>query len=598
MRPWELLPQPFPKDNDPGPNFFYTNFVKPLSLDFIRLMNAGIHIDQKAVKELETTLDNVLAKVAETVKQNKIIQDFQADIYPKKWAEYLASMETKKKNKKHFIKPYNPENALHKTYAFNTRLLQLGNSNDIKTKWSVKDMRSANEFYNDPIMVQIIEKKLNPSDLLAIEAMNTLAIDKMTIYNKSHYSDKIAAKTYEEILPPFNPGSSLQLRKLFSYLKIAPLAFSKDTGEPSWGRDQIEEVLTTATDPTLIELLQAFVDYSYGSIIRTNFIEAFHSFTIDDVLYGNYKNFGAKTYRPTSNKPNLLNMPSTGSIYAKPLKKVFIAPKGYLVWSIDYSALEDRVIANLSQDENKLAIFTEGLDGHSLSATYYFPDRVSKLIGPYTNNKEASIKLKTLVDEKNKEAKSVRQDGKPVTFGISYGAYPPKIAATIKCSITAATAIFDSYHNEMFPDITKMRNIAMKTATKQGYLHLGLGCRLYSDNIETNSRTLFNALSQFWSILTLISVNELHYQIDKENLQKDIIPNSTIYDAIYGIVREDPSIIKWLNETICPIMEKDFLDEQIVKNEVNLEVGKSWGDLVELPHNVSLEYIQKVIDEK
>ena len=81
--------------------------------------------------------------------------------------------------------------------------------------------------------------------------------------------------------------------------------------------------------------------------------------------------------------------------------------------------VEDRVIANLSRDENKLGLFLEGLDGHSLSATYMLPDRVRKLIGPYTDHKQASKNLKQLVDDKNNEAKAIRQDVKPLSFKLA-----------------------------------------------------------------------------------------------------------------------------------------------------------------------------------
>ena len=73
-------------------------------------------------------------------------------------------------------------------------------------------------------------------------------------------------------------------------------------------------------------------------------------------------------------------------------------------------------MASLSRDANKCGLFLEDLDGHSLSATYYFPDRVAKLIGPFTDNKLASIALKQLVDEGNKEAKAIRQDAKPISL--------------------------------------------------------------------------------------------------------------------------------------------------------------------------------------
>ena len=63
-----------------------------------------------------------------------------------------------------------------------------------------------------------------------------------------------------------------------------------------------------------------------------------------------------------------------------------------------------------------MSLFLEGLDGHSLSATYYYPQRVKDLIGEFTDNKEASKKLKKLVDDGNEEAKQVRQDAKPISL--------------------------------------------------------------------------------------------------------------------------------------------------------------------------------------
>ena len=290
-------------------------------------------------------------------------------------------------------------------------------------------------------------------------------------------------------------------------------------------------------------------------------------------------------------------MPSTGSIYAKPLKKCFIAEEDYVVWSIDFAALEDRVIANLSKDTNKIAVFTEGIDGHSLGATYYFKKEVENLIGPYTDHKKAAKALKALVDKKDKTAKHIRQKGKPVTFGLSYGAFPAKVAESIKCSIQEAEIIFNAYHTEMYPDITKFRETIEKRTRYQGYNHLGMGCRLFSSDVGNEVRTIFNASSQFWSLLTLIAINELYKRIEEKGYENVIRVTNTIYDAIYGEVIEDPEVIAWLNDNVVEIMEKDWLENQIVHNEARLEIGPNWSDLTELSYPSNTEEIEKIIKE-
>lgn len=293
----------------------------------------------------------------------------------------------------------------------------------------------------------------------------------------------------------------------------------------------------------------------------------------------------------------MLNAPSTGSIYAKPIKKCFVAPPGYVVFAIDYAALEDRVIASLTRDKNKCAVFTEGVDGHSLGACAYFPDAVSKHMQLTGDSIADAKEFKRLVDEGNKPLKELRQNGKPVTFGLSYGAFPPKVAQSIKCDLPTAEKIFNNYHQKLYPDITKYREqYVLPTVKATGKIHLGLGFYMQSDKPDADIRTLSNATCQMWSLLTALGINELHRRIDHTFVSPDIIQvTSSIYDSIYGIALADVDVLKWLNDNIVDILVKDFMVDQTVHNEAQLEIGLDWASLHPLPIHASTEEIQQVL---
>ena len=142
-----------------------------------------------------------------------------------------------------------------------------------------------------------------------------------------------------------------------------------------------------------------------------------------------------------------------------------------------------------------------------------------------------------------------------------------------------------------------MKDKTLEQAVTKGKVHLGLGCYMNTSEPESEIRTLFNALSQFWSILTLLTINKLHTLIDEQGYTNDIRVVSTIYDSIYIYMKEDASLIKWVNDTIIPILTTDFLTDTIVHNEAEAELGYNWYDTIKLPNNSSIEDIDVILNK-
>jgi hypothetical protein len=590
MRPYELLPLPFPCDYDPGPEYFYMNFVSPLISDMITMMDTGLYVDDKAVESLRETITTVLENVDAVLLRNKTIQKYQLLRIKKAQKSHYAKCTEKTRKLEYYLKEYDDKSKTDRSFVVNRYLTEINRIEDLRDDWTVKNLKQYNVFKNDKFLSGLLNKTYNKHSEYIKIGMIDLATYKAELWNRPRYDKGNSTAPVDA----FNPGSPQQKQELFAMLNIAPLAHSDTTGDGSWGREYIEELKKQTPDDRkeLHEILQMLIDHSYGGIIRNNFLKAFDTFTIDGVMHGNVRLFGAKSFRPTSNSPNLLNAPSTKSIYAKPLKKCFVPPSDdYLVYAIDLNALEDRVIGNLSGDENKCSVFLEGIDGHSLNSCDYYKEEVIKILGDPGDSKTL---VKLFMDEVFKENKiiaAIRQKSKPVTFKLAYGGYPD-----IHKGGVISQELFDAYHNDLYPGISDYReNYVLPQTKEDGFLHLGLGCRIYSDDPDGDIRTLHNASVQFWSILTLIAVNEMNHRIREAGLTNEIAICSTIYDSIYFYVKKDATCIKWLNDNAVEVLCMPYLENQVVPNDAEGEIGKNWGELTKVVKNSSIEDIEDVI---
>jgi len=623
--PHDLLPAPVPSSESPASDYFYHEVLKHLIPDTVRLMNNGIPIDMDKVEALEAVLDQVLAEVDATLAANPIIQRFQADQHSRLVEAYVAEQSSKMKPPSHFIKPFKPKDMTHRSYFMN----EFAQANSLQQpselipdtncpKWTARQVKPFAD--SRPTLQRLLDGTLDESTPLVQSAMLSLATDKSAKYNRRYELNISNSRELE--LPPFNPASPDQKHALltdtlgYESEKLSDaykdydrkmnnaIRYNNPTDhiiEPknkySWDRDNVESLMKMTNDPDLQQVLQAFIDHSFSAIVRNNFVQAFYDYTIDGVLHGNYKLFGAKSMRFTSNAPNMLNLPSTKSIYSKPIKQCLIAPPGKVVLAIDYGALEDRVIASLTQDTNKCSVFLEGLDGHCLNAYGYFKEEIAEHM-TLTNDTVTDVKeFYHLVESGHKELKAIRQKGKPATFGLSYGSFPNKVAATLKIPLSEAESIFNRYHNELYPGITEYReSYVSRTASDNGKIHMGLGCYIKTNNASKDIRTLHNATCQFWSILTLLTINKMHTLIDEANLQDRVQCISTIYDSIYFIVDNDADLIKWVNDQLVPIMCTDFMEDQTIKNEATAELGLDWADMTQIPNNATTKEITEVLN--
>lgn len=179
----------------------------------------------------------------------------------------------------------------------------------------------------------------------------------------------------------FNPNSNTQLQELiYKHMDLPVLDLTK-AKQPSTKADTLKKLIENYASQEQAELLQSIKDLSEVSIILNTFISAFmeQSFPKEDghfYLHGNFNLGGTVSGRLSSSKPNLQNIPSTGTKFAKIVKSCFVPPKGWLLCGADFASLEDRISALTTKDPNKLRVYTDGYDGHMLRAYYYFSDQM------------------------------------------------------------------------------------------------------------------------------------------------------------------------------------------------------------------------------
>ena len=219
-------------------------------------------------------------------------------------------------------------------------------------------------------------KRIHSNKYVA-EFTSKLRYKAMNKYNLTHKKQK----TLLDFDNTFNPNSPLQKAELlYEDLKL-PVVDTTDTHQPATGNETLQKLISKTNDQDIKNLLQAFIDYVDVVKINTTFMPNFLSCPYDEelkwhFLFGSLHLGGTVSGRLSSSSPNLQQLPSTGSKYANAIKSFIKAPPGWIYCGLDYASLEDHVSALLTKDPNKLAVYTDGYDGHCLRAYSYFKDKM------------------------------------------------------------------------------------------------------------------------------------------------------------------------------------------------------------------------------
>ena len=407
----------------------------------------------------------------------------------------------------------------------------------------------------------------------------------------------------------FNPNSDPQMQDLlFNFLGLPVLGLT-DSKQPSSDGDTLKSLKNHTTDPDILSLLSAVLDFVSVEKILSSFIPPMENAARGPdgwhYLFGNFNLGGTVSGRLSSSKPNLQNIPAN-SKYAKLIKSAFQAPVGWIFAGLDFSSLEDRISALTTKDPNKLKVYTDGYDGHSLRAFSYFGDQMPGIVDTL-----ASINS---LSEKSSPYYYLRQESKAPTFALTYQGTYITLMKNCGFSETKAKLVEERYHI-MYAVSDKWVADKLDQASQCGYITAAFGLRvrtpLLHQVIRNNSKTPYeaqaegrtagNALGQSWCLLNSRAASEFMGLVRKGEHRLDIRPCAHIHDAQYYLIRDDVGIVSYVNEHLVKAVEwQDHPDIEHPSVKLGGELSifwPSWGNEIVIPNEAKEKEIVATIDK-
>ena len=364
-----------------------------------------------------------------------------------------------------------------------------------------------------------------------------------------------SSKIYQLSSQTFNLNSPQQLQEvLFNKLKISSKGIKKTKTGISTASQELDKIKDLHP---IIPLIQ---NYRELKKLSSTYIESLPLLLSpsDRKIHSNFNQSITATGRLSSSDPNLQNIPTRTEL-GKQIRQAFVAQEGNYLLSLDYSQIELRLMAHLSQDKSLLSAFKNKVDIHRATAA-----------------KIKNISLEAVSD-------SDRQAAKAVNFGIIYGQGPHGLSQSAKIPYQEARNFIKQYF-QSYPGVKDFIDSNIALVEKRGYTKTILGRsrnipdinsseilkRKAAERMATNSPIQGSAADIIKKAMV-----EIHQVIKNE---ADIKLVLQVHDEL--IFEISQSQLKKYHEIIKKIMEN------VVKLKVPLVVeaqyGKNWGQLKDI----------------
>jgi DNA polymerase-1 len=361
----------------------------------------------------------------------------------------------------------------------------------------------------------------------------------------------LEANAHELAGGPFNLGSPKQLGEiLFNRLEL-PVLKKTPKGAPSTAEDVLAELALDYPLPAVL------MEYRSLSKLKSTYTDKLPEMIDSKTgrVHTSYHQAVTATGRLSSSDPNLQNIPIRTE-EGRRIRQAFIAADGCKIVAADYSQIELRIMAHLSQDAGLLGAFVEGLDVHSATAAEVFGVDINQVSGDQ------------------------RRKAKAINFGLIYGMSAFGLGKQLGLGRNEAQEYIDLYFDR-YPGVADYMARTRSLAHEKGYVETLRGRRLYLPEINARNRqrqqaaerTAINAPMQG----TAADMIKLAMLAVDEWLDEDKVPARMIMQVHDELVFEaNASAIEEVCARVSDLMSGvGLLDVPLV---VDVGVGNNWDE--------------------